>query len=59
MIFLVYASISLTYTVIRMYKFMYAPQSLMSPVYLSCLLIMVGEIIGRFLFYATHVRVGL
>lgn len=59
MIFLVYASISLTYTVIRMYKFVYAPQSLMRPVYLSCLLIMVGEIIGRFLFYATHIRVGL
>lgn len=59
MIFLVYGSISLAYTVIRMYRFMYTPQSLMTPVYLSCLLIMVGEILGRFLFYATHIRVGL
>jgi DMSO reductase anchor subunit len=35
------------------------PQSLLLPVYLSCLLILVGEIIGRFLFYATHIRVGI
>ncbi|GAB1469682.1 dimethyl sulfoxide reductase anchor subunit [Chloroflexota bacterium] len=59
MVFLVYGAISLVYIVIRMYRFMYTPQSLMGPVYLSCLLIMVGEIIGRFLFYATHIRVGL
>lgn len=35
------------------------PQNLMLPVYLSCLFILVGEIIGRFLFYATHIRVGI
>jgi anaerobic dimethyl sulfoxide reductase subunit C (anchor subunit) len=27
--------------------------------YMACLLIMVGEIVGRFLFYATHVRIGI
>ncbi|MFO7537962.1 MAG: DmsC/YnfH family molybdoenzyme membrane anchor subunit [Chloroflexota bacterium] len=30
-----------------------------TPVYLSCLLVLIGEILGRFLFYATHVRLGL
>jgi len=29
------------------------------PVYLSCLLVMIAEILGRFLFYASHVRSGL
>jgi DMSO reductase anchor subunit len=32
---------------------------MMVPVYMACLLVMVGEIIGRFLLYATHVRVGV
>ena len=59
LVFLVYASISLIYAVVRMYRLQSTPQSLMTPVYLSCLLILVGEIIGRFLFYATHIRVGL
>lgn len=30
-----------------------------SPVYLACLLVLIAEILGRFLFYATHVRVGI
>ncbi|MBK9210449.1 MAG: hypothetical protein IPL71_20075 [Anaerolineales bacterium] len=59
MVILVYASISLAVSVVRMYRLQTTPQGLMSPVYLSCLLILVGEIIGRFLFYATHIRVGL
>jgi anaerobic dimethyl sulfoxide reductase subunit C (anchor subunit) len=59
LVFLVYASLSLIYAVVRMYRLHSTPQSLMTPVYLSCLLILVGEIIGRFLFYATHIRVGL
>ncbi len=29
------------------------------PSYLACLLVMIGEILGRFLFYALHVRIGL
>ena len=59
LVFLVYASISLICAVVRMYRLQSTPQNLMTPVYLSCLLILVGEIIGRFLFYATHIRVGL
>jgi len=57
--FLLYASLSLGFAVYRMYKLKATPQSMMIPVYLSCLMILVGEIVGRFLFYATHIRVGL
>ena len=57
--FLVYASLSLSYFVNRMYRGADAPQSVMMPVYMSGLLIFVGEIIGRFLFYAIHVRIGI
>jgi anaerobic dimethyl sulfoxide reductase subunit C len=57
--FLIYASGSLVFAVVRMYRRHSIPQSLMMPVYLSCLMILVGEIIGRFLFYATHIRVGI
>jgi anaerobic dimethyl sulfoxide reductase subunit C (anchor subunit) len=32
---------------------------LLLPVYSSFMLLMIGEILGRFLFYATHVRVGI
>ena len=32
---------------------------LITPVYLACLLALVAEILGRFLFYASHVRLGL
>lgn len=34
-------------------------QTLIMPVYLSSLMIFVAEIVGRFLFYATHIRTGL
>ncbi len=34
-------------------------QSLFSPVYLACLMVMIGEALGRFLFYAAHIRTGL
>ncbi len=33
--------------------------ALLVPAYLTCLLVMIGEILGRFLFYATHVRIGI
>ncbi len=59
LISLIYASGSLVFAVLRMYRRHSTPQSLMMPVYLSCLMILVGEIIGRFLFYATHIRVGI
>ncbi len=36
-----------------------APADLLTPVYMSCLLALVGEILGRFLFYATHIRLGI
>lgn len=55
---LLVASTTLGYAVYRMYKLKSTLQSMMTPVYLSCLLIFVGEIIGRFLFYATHIRTG-
>ena len=29
------------------------------PIYLACLLVLIAEILGRFLFYATHVRMGI
>lgn len=32
---------------------------LLVPTYITCLLVIVGEILGRFLFYATHVRLGI
>jgi len=36
-----------------------AIKGLIGPVYLACLLIIVAEILERFLFYATHVRIGI
>jgi len=57
--FISIAPLWLGYAVRRMFKIGAAPQSLLMPVYMSCLLILIGEIIGRFLFYATHVRVGI
>ena len=57
--FLFFATIAMGVAMYRMWKSLIAPQSLMMPVYLSCLLILIGEIIGRFLFYATHIRVGI
>jgi anaerobic dimethyl sulfoxide reductase subunit C (anchor subunit) len=59
LVFLLFASISLGLAVFRMCRERITPQDLMLPVYLSCLVIMVSEIIGRFLFYATHIRVGI
>jgi len=47
------------YAVYQMHKAGAAPQSLMAPVYMSCLLMLIGEIAGRFLFYATHIRLGI
>jgi anaerobic dimethyl sulfoxide reductase subunit C (anchor subunit) len=34
-------------------------RDLLLPAYITCLLVMVGEILGRFLFYAIHVRTGI
>lgn len=59
LLFLSLAPLWLGYAVHRMRKAESAPRELMMPVYMSCLLILIGEIIGRFLFYATHVRIGI
>ncbi len=34
-------------------------QELTTPAYISCISVMVGEILGRFLFYAIHIRLGV
>ena len=57
--FLLFASGYLGVAFYQIYRRKVAPQSLFVPVYISCLLILVGEIVGRFLFYATHIRVGI
>lgn len=59
LIFIVSAVVYFSIPVYRICRWQLPPQKLMMPVYLSCLLILVGEIIGRFLFYATHIRVGI
>jgi anaerobic dimethyl sulfoxide reductase subunit C (anchor subunit) len=58
-IVLLFAAIYFASSVYRIFRSQLPPQKLMLPVYLSCLLILVGEILGRFLFYATHIRVGI
>lgn len=34
-------------------------RDLTTPAYISCISVMVGEILGRFLFYAIHIRLGV
>lgn len=46
-------------SVIRMLRNERAITDLMFPSYVSCIAVMVGEILGRFLFYAIHVRIGV
>ena len=47
------------YSILRLRRSGLISRDLMTPVYFSCLLLLVAEIIGRFLFYATHIRVGI
>jgi len=49
----------LVVTAIRLYKLNIGLENLLQHVYIACLLVMVEEILGRFLFYAIHVRIGL
>jgi anaerobic dimethyl sulfoxide reductase subunit C (anchor subunit) len=58
-LFLIVASVWLGYTIYHLRKGKSSPEQLATPVYFSCLLVLVAEIIGRFLFYATHIRIGL
>ncbi|MGD2155904.1 MAG: dimethyl sulfoxide reductase anchor subunit [Anaerolineales bacterium] len=34
-------------------------RDLLSPIYATCLVVVIGEILGRFLFYAVHIRTGI
>ncbi len=34
-------------------------EGMMTPAFLACLLVMIAEILGRFLFFAIHVRIGV
>jgi anaerobic dimethyl sulfoxide reductase subunit C (anchor subunit) len=34
-------------------------KELTTPAYISCIFVLVGEILGRFLFYAVHIRLGV
>jgi anaerobic dimethyl sulfoxide reductase subunit C (anchor subunit) len=56
---LIVGTLILVSAALRVYRRRAAVQSLLVTVYVSCLLIIISEILGRFLFYATHIRVGL
>ncbi len=47
------------YAVLRIRRSGLISRDLVMPVYFSCLFLLIAEIIGRFLFYATHIRVGI
>ncbi len=49
----------LVFPVIMMERSRKTVPDLFTPAYLACLMIIVGEVIGRFLFYAAHIRMGL
>jgi anaerobic dimethyl sulfoxide reductase subunit C (anchor subunit) len=56
---LIAAPIWMGYTASLVHKRSLEPGQAAIPVYFSCLAVLVAEIIGRFLFYATHIRIGL
>lgn len=49
----------LVLSVIQMMRERKTIKELMTPIFTSCTLVMIAEILGRFLFYAIHVRVGI
>ena len=49
----------MTISVVRIKRSGKLAENLIAPVYFSCLLMLIAEIIGRFLLYATHIRVGI
>ncbi len=59
LIFLIVAPIILGFASYLIHVGKKSPQKVMPQIYLSCLLVLVAEIIGRFLFYATHIRIGV
>jgi hypothetical protein len=56
---LIAAPIWLGYNASLVHKRQVEPGQVAIPVYVSCLALLVAEIMGRFLFYATHIRIGL
>jgi anaerobic dimethyl sulfoxide reductase subunit C len=50
---------TLVFTVLLMKRNGKSVQELSSSTFLACLLVIVGEVLGRFLFYAAHIRIGL
>jgi len=49
----------LAYNTLQLKRLQNRSHDQLLPVYASFMLLMIGEILGRFLFYATHVRIGL
>jgi anaerobic dimethyl sulfoxide reductase subunit C len=51
--------LALFFTLYRMLRMGNSLNDLLTPLYSATLLVIIGEILGRFLFYATHVRIGI
>lgn len=51
--------LALFFTLYRMLRMGNPLNDLLTPLYSATLLVIIGEILGRFLFYATHVRIGI
>jgi DMSO reductase anchor subunit len=49
----------LSVTAERLHRRKLVIDDLLQHVFIACLLVMVAEILGRFLFYAVHVKVGI
>ena len=49
----------LVISLVRIFRTGREIKQLTVPVYMSCIAVLAGEILGRFLFYATHVRIGV
>jgi anaerobic dimethyl sulfoxide reductase subunit C (anchor subunit) len=49
----------LVVAILLMYRHKPPLTDLVQPTYMACLLVLVAEITGRFLFYATHIRMGI
>jgi DMSO reductase anchor subunit len=58
-VFTIFGVIWLVAVVSHFIKTQRSFMKLLGPVYIACILILIGEIIERFLFYATHVRTGI
>ena len=56
---LVAGAVFLEFSVLRILRKRTPLMSIVAPIYIACLLIMISEILGRFLFYAVHIRVGV